>query len=79
MYPYKEFLESIGSNPHSNGSRKDRYWMHFIKDDHKLYITEEFALHLYRQKQVFINRAVMLASQPVLPLNFGDVKQLKQA
>ena len=40
---------------------------------------KEFALHLFRQKQVFINRAVMLASQPVLPLNFGDVKQLKQA
>jgi phage anti-repressor protein len=79
MYPYKEFLEAIGSNPHSNGSRKARYWMHFIKDDHKLYVTEEFALHIYRQKQVLVNRSVMLASQPVLPLNFGDVKQLKHA
>lgn len=77
MYPYKEVLERCGySTKASTGQRRARYWMHFVKEGHLLFVTQEFCLHLYRQKQVMVNRAVMLASQPVLPLNFADTKQL---
>lgn len=80
LVDYRRFIESIGSNPRSSASgRRARYWMHFVKEGNRLYVTEEFALHLYRQKQVYLNRAAMLATQPVLPLNFGDVSQLKSA
>jgi phage anti-repressor protein len=77
MYPYREVLARCGySTKASSSQRKERYWMHFVKDGNVLLITQEFALHLYRQRQVMSNRAAMLASQPVLPLNFGDGKQL---
>lgn len=79
MYPYREVLERCGYKPSNNGGRAQRYWMHFVKEDKKLFVTEAFGLHLYRQKQVYLNRATMLATQPVLPLNFGDVQQLKLA
>lgn len=79
MYPYREVLVRCGYKPSNNGGRTQRYWMHFVKEDKRLFVTEEFALHLYRQKQVYLNRAAMLATQPVLPLNFGDVSQLKSA
>lgn len=79
MYPYREVLVRCGYKASSNGGRTQRYWMHFVKEGKLLYTTEEFALHLYRQKQVYLNRAAMLATQPVLPLNFGDVSQLKSA
>lgn len=71
LYPYREVLVRCGYNANNNGNRRHRYWMHFIKDGTILYVTEEFAIHLYRQKQVLHNRAAMLASQPVLPLHFG--------
>jgi phage anti-repressor protein len=77
MYPYKAVLERCGySTKAGTGQRKARYWMHFVKEGRQLYITQEFALHLYRQRQVINNRAVMLNMQPVLPFNFGDPKQL---
>lgn len=73
MYPYKEVLARCGYSIKAGTSqRKARYWMHFIKDGHLLYITEAFARHLFHQRQVLNNRAVMLASQPVLPLGFGE-------
>jgi len=78
MYPYREVLERCGYKTNSNGNRRHRYWMHFVKEGNQLFVTEEFSLHLFRQKQVMINRAVMLNTQPVLPLNFGDQKQLLQ-
>jgi phage anti-repressor protein len=79
MYPYREVLVRCGYKASSNGGRTQRYWMHFVKEGKLLYTTEEFALHLFKQKQVYLNRAAMLATQPVLPLNFGDVSQLKSA
>jgi anti-repressor protein len=72
MYPYREILERAGYSRKANSERKNRYWMHFVKDGNILYITKELALHLHHQKQVYNNRAVMLASQPVLPFNFGE-------
>jgi len=76
LFPYKEILIRCGYKASSNGNRRDRYWMHFVKEDNHLYVTEEFSLHLFRQKQVINNRAAMVSMQPVLPLNFGDPKQL---
>ena len=77
LYPYKAVLARCGySTRASTGQRRARYWMHFVKEGHQLFITQEFALHLFRQKQVMVNRAVMANMQPVLPLNFGDPKQL---
>ncbi len=70
LYPYREILVRAGYSANNNGGRRYRYWMHFVKEGSKLYITEEFALHLYRQKQVLNNRHVMLAAQPVLALEF---------
>ncbi len=71
LYPYREVLVRCGYAANNNGDRRHRYWMHFVKDGTILYVTEEFAMHLYRQKQVLYNRAAMLACQPVLPLHFG--------
>lgn len=70
LYPYQEILKRSGYSTRASSSRRHRYWMHFVKEGTKLYITEEFALHLYRQKQVLNNRQVMLAAQPVLALEF---------
>lgn len=70
LYPYREILTRAGYKANNNGDRRHRYWMHFVKEGSKLYITDEFALHLYRQKQVMNNRHVMLAAQPVLALEF---------
>lgn len=72
MYPYREILERAGYTRNANGGRAKRYWMHFAKEGKTLFVTAEFALHLYHQKQVLKNRAVMLAAQPVLPFCFGD-------
>jgi len=77
MYPYREILTRCGYSAKSSSSnRKDRYWMHFIKDGNILFITKEFAMHMHHSRQVYINRSVMKASQPVLPLGFGDSSQL---
>jgi phage anti-repressor protein len=70
MYPYREILERAGYKRNNNGGRTKRYWQHFLKEGNVTYITKDFALHLYHQKQVTNNRAVMLAAQPVLALNF---------
>lgn len=70
LYPYQEILKRSGYSTRASSSRRHRYWMHFVKEGTKLYITEEFAQHLYRQKQVMNNRQVMLAAQPVLALEF---------
>lgn len=72
MYPYKEILSRCGySTKAGTGQRRAKYWQHFIKEGHMLFITEEFALHLHHQKQVFNNRTALKAMQPVLPLDFG--------
>lgn len=72
MLPYREVLMRCGYSYGNNGGRAQRYWMHFIKEGNKLWVTEEFATHLYHQRQTYLNRAVMLASQPVLPFGWGD-------
>ena len=77
MYPYREVLIRCGYKASSNGNRRHRYWMHFVKEGNQLLVTEEFSLHLYRQRQVINNRAAMLSMQPVLPLNFADASMLK--
>ena len=77
LYPYAAVLERAGYSKNTNGNRRHRYWMHFVKEGNILYVTKEFALHLYHQKRVYNNRAAMLASQPVLPLNFGSPLQLQ--
>lgn len=74
LYPYSDIRERAGYSRHGGGSHRARYWMHFIKDGHTLYVTAEFALHLLRQKQVINNRTVMQAAQPVLPLDFGNTQ-----
>ena len=71
MYGYCDVLERCGYSRRSYGDRRLRYWMHFVKEGKVNYISEEYALHLYHSKQVFNNRKTMLATQPVLPLNFG--------
>lgn len=77
MYPYREVLERAGYSKNTNGNRRHRYWMHFVKEGNILYVTKEFSLHLYHQKRVFNNRATMLASTPVLPFDFGSPLQLQ--
>lgn len=77
MYPYTEVKARCGySRKSSSSNHKVRYWMHFVKEGDLLYITEDFARHLYYQKQVMINRTVLRASHPVLPMNFGDTMLL---
>jgi len=79
MYPYREIIRRCGySLKSSSAQRKAKYWMHFVLDGALLYITEEFATHLHHSRQVTVNRATMLATQPVLPFSFGDVSQLSQ-
>lgn len=71
LYPYVQVLARCGYNPKNNSSsRKAKYWMHFVKEGKISYVTEEFALHLYKQRQVYNNRAAMQAMQPVLALDF---------
>jgi anti-repressor protein len=77
MYPYKEVLSRCGYSINSSSHRRHKYWMHFVKEGSKLFITQDFALHLFKQKQVVNNRAALQAMQPVLPLNFGDTSLLK--
>lgn len=77
LYPYREVLVRAGYKANNNGNRRQRYWMHFVKEGTVLYVTEEFALHLYRQRQVLNNRAVMKACQPVLALPFYDTPNQK--
>lgn len=76
MYPYSEILIRAGYKPNSNGNRRHRYWMHFIKEGKTLWVSKDFALHLYHQKKVVVNRNTMLSMQPVLPLNFEPSKTL---
>lgn len=78
MYPYREVLRRLGYSPNGS-SRKNRYWMHFIKEGTVNYITQEFAIHLYHSKRVYDNRKVMINSQPVLPFGFGDTSLLKSS
>ena len=73
MFPYQPVLERCGySTKASSGSRRAKYWQHFVKEGRVLYITTEFALHLYHQKQVYNNRLALKEMQPVLPLDFGS-------
>lgn len=73
MYPYAEMRRRAGySSRSSSAGHRNRYWMHFVKEGSVLMCTEDFALHLCHQKQVYLNRSVMLNSQPVLPFNFGE-------
>lgn len=76
LYPYRDILERCGYSRNSNGGRTLRYPQHFVKMGNILYITEEFATHLHHQRSVYINRAVMQASQPVLALDFGTTPLL---
>lgn len=77
LYPYREILERCGYKRNNNGGRTKRYWQHFVKEGNLTYITKDFALHLYHQRQVANNRAVMLAAQPVLALEFYDAPNTK--
>lgn len=74
LLPYKAFLDKIGMNSKSGAAsqRVGKYPQHFVKFNNLTYVTEEFALHLYHQRQVFQNRVVMANMQAVLPLNFGE-------
>lgn len=72
LYPYREVLTACGYKPNNNGGRAQRYPQHFVKFGRVLYVTQEFAQHLYHQKAVANNRVVMRNSQPVLPLDFGQ-------
>lgn len=78
MYPYREICERCGyARKASSAQRRAIYWMHFMKEDYRLFITEEFSLHLYHQKRVANNRPALKAMPPVIPANFGDTSQLK--
>lgn len=74
LLPYKAFLDKIGMNSKSGAAsqRVGKYPQHFIKFNNQTFVTEEFALHLYHQRQVYQNRVVMANMQAVLPLNFGE-------
>ncbi len=73
MYAYKQVRERAGySTRGSSANHKNRYPNHFVLMGTVLYVTQEFANHLYHQRQVFNNRAVLKAMQPVLPFNFGE-------
>jgi phage anti-repressor protein len=76
MYPYREVLVRCGYSPNANGNRKAKYWMHFVKDGTINYVSEEFAQHIHHSRQVYNNRATMLASTPILPLHFYNANQL---
>lgn len=78
LFPYKEILSRCGySTKSGTNARKHRYPGHFILQGRLLLITEEFALHLHHQKQVFNNRLALKQMQPVLPFNFGDTSVFK--
>lgn len=73
MYAYKQVRERAGySTKSSSATHKLRYPNHFVLMGTVLYVTQEFAHHLYHQRQVFNNRAALKAMQPVLPFNFGE-------
>ena len=73
MYAYKQVRERAGySTRGSSATHKLRYPNHFVLMGTVLYVTQEFAHHLYHQRQVFNNRAALKAMQPVLPFNFGE-------
>lgn len=76
LYLYVDVRERAGYSRSAGGSHRARYWNHFVKEGNLLYVTQEFALHMYHQKRVMINRQVMKAMQPVLPFNFGDTSLL---
>lgn len=77
MFPYQEINGRCGYSKRSSSSRRRAtYWMHFVKWGTKLYITKEFALHLFRQKQVTNNRPALKAMNPVIPSDFGNTSQL---
>lgn len=78
LYPYKEILSRFGySLKASSGGRRHRYPGHFVLQGNVLYVTYEFALHMYHQKRVVNNRQALKEMQPVLPFDFGDPAQLK--
>lgn len=72
LWPYKDVLLRSGYSLNGGSHRRAKYWMHFVKEGNLLYVTQEFALHLYHQKQVLQNRQVMQAAQPVLALPFYE-------
>lgn len=72
LYPYLEILQRSGYSTNSSSHRRQKYWMHFVKEGNKLLVTEEYALHLYHQRKVLNNRSAMLAAQPVLALEFYE-------
>jgi phage anti-repressor protein len=72
LYPYREILVRCGYKPNNNGGRAQRYAQHFVKFGRLQFTTEEFALHLYHQKQLYNNRVILRNSQPVLALDFGQ-------
>lgn len=74
LYSYRAFLTKVGMSVQggSVSLRVAKYPQHFVKFNNLLYITEEFALHLYHQKAVTINRTAIKNSPPVLPLGFGQ-------
>lgn len=77
MLPYREVRVRCGySRKSSSMSHRNRYWMHFVKENNLLYVTQEFAFHLYYQKRLINNREALKAQQAVIPMNFGDSSML---
>lgn len=74
---YRAILERCGYSLKTGGIRKQRYPGHFVVVGRELLVTEEFALHLYHQKQVTNNRQVLRNMQPVLPFTFGQAMEPK--
>ncbi len=73
LLPYRESRVRCGySLKGSCSHHRSRYPQHFVLMGNILYITEEFATHMYRSKQVVNNRTALKEMQPVLALNFGE-------
>ncbi len=68
MYRFVEMRMRCGySTKSSSNNYKLRYPGHFVLMEGDLYCTEELALHLWHNKAVINNRAILKATQPVLP------------
>lgn len=78
MYPYKEFLQSVGYSKRSSGYHyKVGYSGHFVTMGTLSYLSEELALQIFHSRRLTAARATNKAMQPVLPFNFGEPLQLK--
>ena len=77
MLPYTDVRRRCGySVKSSSANHRARYWNHFIKENNLLFVTEDFAYHLYYQKRLLNNREALKSQQAVIPMNFGDTSLL---